>query len=556
MATKSRPTVVLGFLGTTLDQASAERRWDRWRPSVDLCRQDDLLVEHFELISQRSSRPLARQITEDIASVSPQTQVRVHEIEFEDPWDFGEVFEKTDAFARSLEFLPEDEDYLVHITTGTHVAQICLFLLVETRRIPARLLQTSPPRGRKGDQGGCQIIDLDLSKYDRLAQRFRREQGDRLQTLKSGIATRNREFNQLVSRIEKVAAASKAPMLLLGPTGAGKSQLARRIFELKQAQAQLSGRFVEVNCAVLRGEGAMSTLFGHKRGAFTGAVGDRPGLLRAAHGGLLFLDEIGELGLDEQAMLLRALEEGRFLPVGADSEAHSDFQLIAGTNRDLRRLVAAGAFREDLLARIDLWTFRLPGLASRTEDIEPNLDWELERFEQRHGLRASFNREARERFLEFATSPEAAWKSNFRDFNGALQRMGTLAPQGRIDRATVDEEIERLREIWGKPSEPGGLALERHLEPGAVEALDRFERVQLEDVLQVCEGSRTLSEAGRTLFASSLARKSSSNDADRLRKYLARFGLDWRRLQSKLAPEAKPRSELARPARQRHGEQP
>ena len=534
MATNRRPLVVLGFLGTTLDQAPADRRWDRWRPSVDLCRQEDLLVKRFELISQRSSRGLAEQVSADIASISPETRVRVHEIEFRDLWDFGEVFEKTDAFARTLEFLPEDEDYLVHITTGTHVAQICLFLLVETRRIPARLLQTSPPRGRKGDPGTCQIIDLDLSKYDRIAQRFRREQGERLQTLKSGIATRNREFNQLVSRIERVAVASKAPMLLLGPTGAGKSQLARRIFELKQEQAQLSGPFVEVNCAVLRGEGAMSTLFGHKRGAFTGAVRDRPGLLRAADKGSLFLDEIGELGLDEQAMLLRALEEGLFLPVGADSEAQSEFQLIAGTNRDLRQSVAAGNFREDLLARIDLWTFRLPGLASRTEDIEPNLDWELEHFEQRHGLHASFNREARERFLEFATSAEAVWKNNFRDFNGALLRMGTLAPQGRIDRATVDEEIERLRENWGKRPEPASKALERHLEPAQVEALDRFERVQLEDVLQVCESARTLSDAGRTLFASSLARKSSTNDADRLRKYLSRFGLDWKHLQSKL----------------------
>src|SRR6185295_17959475 len=120
MATKRRPTVVLGFLGTTLDQAAPDKRWDRWRPSVDLCRQEDLIVDRFELISMRTARKLAKQVTEDIASVSPETKVSVHELDFDDPWDFGEVFEKTDAFARSLEFLPEEEDYLVHITTGTH----------------------------------------------------------------------------------------------------------------------------------------------------------------------------------------------------------------------------------------------------------------------------------------------------------------------------------------------------------------------------------------------------------------------------------------------------
>src|SRR5207244_11446141 len=98
---------------------------------------------------------------------------------------------------------------------------------------------------------------------------------------------------------------------------------------LKKLRHLLTGNFVEVNCATLRGDTAASTLFGHVRGSFTGAQRDRPGLLRTANGGLLFLDEIGELGSDEQAMLLRALEEKRFLPVGADREVASNFQLIA-----------------------------------------------------------------------------------------------------------------------------------------------------------------------------------------------------------------------------------
>jgi len=110
--------------------------------------------------------------------------------------------------------------------------------------------------------------------------------------------------------------------------------------------------------------------------------------------------------------------------------------------------------------------------------------------------------------------------------------MAPLAPAGRIDRATVEEEIGRLRESWGRPEESKSGALERHLDALAIEELDRFDRVQLEDVLTVCERARSLSEAGRELFASSRARKSSSNDADRLRKYLARFGLDWKRVQS------------------------
>src|SRR5262249_19393517 len=193
----------------------------------------------------------------------------------------------------------------------------------------------------------------------------------------------------------------------MGPTGAGKSQLARRIYELKKARHQIEGAFVDVNCATLRGDAAMSALFGHRKGAFTGAVADRAGLLRSANGGLLFLDEIGELGLDEQAMLLRAIEDKRFLPVGSDREEASDFQLIAGSNRDLWSRVREGAFRDDLLARLDLWLFRLPGLTDRVEDIEPNVVYEVDRFTESSGRKTTFNREARERFLKFATSGEA-----------------------------------------------------------------------------------------------------------------------------------------------------
>jgi transcriptional regulatory protein RtcR len=280
-----------------------------------------------------------------------------------------------------------------------------------------------------------------------------------------------------------------------------------------------------VNCATLRGDSATSALFGHRKGAFTGAVSDRPGLLLAADRGMLFLDEIGELGLDEQAMLLRAIEERRFLPVGSDREVESAFQLIGGTNTDLGEAVRAGTFREDLLARIDLWHFRLPGLADRREDLEPNVDFELEQFARRTGRRVSFNREAREAFLRFATSPGARWSSNFRDLNAAIVRMGTLAPGGRIGRAEVDDEVDRLHLGWGRTARPAQDRV-RQLLGDAADALDRFDRVQLEDALEACASARSLSEAGRILFAASRSRKTSVNDADRLRKYLARFGLD------------------------------
>ena len=344
--------------------------------------------------------------------------------------------------------------------------------------------------------------------------------------MKSGIDTRNAAFNRMIEEIEQVAVRSRAPILLMGPTGAGKSQLARKIYELKKLRHQIGGPFVEVNCATLKGDSAMSALFGHRKGAFTGAAQDRPGLLKSADKGLLFLDEIGELGLDEQAMILRAIEEGRFLPVGADSEAKSEFQLIAGTNRDLVREVAAGRFREDLFARLNLWTFSLPGLADRREDIAPNLDYELERFAEREGTRVAFNKEAREKYLGFAESPVALWKGNFRDLAASITRMATLSPAGRIDSEAVAFETGRLRSLWSTGDAEGDL-LDGLLQADQLKGIDPFDRVQLAYVVDVCRQSSSLSAAGRSLFSASRTERRSTNDADRLRKYLGRFDLDW-----------------------------
>jgi transcriptional regulatory protein RtcR len=531
-----KKTVAVGFIGSTLDRVGkGANRWSHWRPTVGLCQQQDLLIDRLELIHGTDARDigLAERLVDDIHQVSPETQVCLHAMSLRNPWDFEEVYGALHDFAAAYPFDTEHEDYLVHITTGTHVAQICWFLLTEARYLPAKLIQTSPARRRDDEAqvtGTHALIDLDLSRYDRIAMRFQHERLEGLAFLKSGIATRNTVFNRTIEQIERVALRSKAPVLLIGPTGAGKSFLARRIYELKRSRHQVDGRFVEVNCATLRGDGAMSTLFGHARGAFTGAQQAREGLLRAADGGMLFLDEIGELGADEQAMLLKAIEEKRFFPLGSDKEVTSDFLLIAGTHRDLRSRVSEGFFREDLFARINLWTFDLPGLAGRREDIEPNIDFELERHAREQGRLVRFNLEARRRYLNFATSSQASWAGNFRELSASITRMATLADSGRIDEAQVEEEIDRLRRAWGFGQ--GGDELDSLLGEREQE-IDLFDRLQLLSVIAVCRSADSLSDAGRRLFGISRRAKARPNDADRLRKYLARFGLDWNQITGK-----------------------
>ena len=526
--------ILYSFLGTQLDVHGnrgrhGADRWSFWRPSVALAMQEDLHFDEYHIwYDARRFQTLFDGIARDIMTCSPDTAVIPEVMDLNDPWDFEEVYGKLYDFSRLQHFVPEENRYYIHITTGTHVAQICLFLLNESHHLPGQLIQTQPSGRENPARGKYNIIDLNLSRYDLLAKRFAVERENDLAFLKSGIETRNHAFNTLIETIERVAVRSHEPMLLTGATGAGKSRLARKLYELKKLNHQLTGHFVDVNCATLRGDQAMATLFGHTKGAFTGAVKERAGLLKTADGGMLFLDEIGELGLDEQAMLLRAIEEKTFLPLGADQEVGSSFQLVCGTNRNLEEAVAAGRFRDDLYQRINLWSFHLPGLAERREDIEPNVDYELEQFSQKNGQHITFNREARVLFLEFAA--RHPWRGNFRELNAIITRLATLAPGGRIDVKTVQDELRNRANASEQPlatGSDGNALLAAVLGSGYESRYDRFELAQLAEVLRVCAQSKNLSEAGRTLFAVSRLAKKSANDADRLSRYLLHYGIQF-----------------------------
>jgi transcriptional regulatory protein RtcR len=537
----ARERVVYGAIGTVLDRGAQEKRWQRWRPTVAAGLHPALAADRLELLISHgeASAQLGQQVLADLAERRPGLQVRLHTLPPTPLWDLEAVYDVLAEHAAGMAFDEERHDVLAHVTTGTHIMQICMYLLVESRILPGRLLQTNPNRSDPV-LGGFDIIDLNLGRYDRLHRRFEAARREATGLLKDGIETRNAAFNQLIDEIEQVAGRSSAPVLIWGPTGAGKSQLARRIYALKRARGRVKGSFVELNCATLRGDAAMSALFGHTKGAFTGALSERAGLLRAANDGLLFLDEIGELGLDEQAMLLRAIEDGRFLPVGADREVESRFQLLAGTNRDLLARVREGRFREDLLARIHTWTFRLPGLVERPEDIEPNLDHELARQGAALGRRLSMSREARAAYLRFALGPGAPWSGNFRDLGASVQRMATLAEGGRVDEAAVAAELRRLSASWG-PAAPAPAVIEDDVAERLLDALlsaeqraalDPFDAVQLGYTLRVCRGAESLSAAGRTLFSASRLQRASTNDADRLRKYLGRWGLRFEQIRA------------------------
>ena len=523
----SKKTVVIGFVGSTLDQGKKEERWLRWRPTLSLLMHEDLLIDELVLLHDRRNKALVEHLQQDALQISPNTQIKGCQVNIRDPWDFSDMYGALYDFVKSYPFDTENNNYLLHITTGTHVAQICWYLLIDAHYLPAKLIQ-SAPTGKQQPEGEYRIIDLDLSRYSALTQRFEHEQSENWQQLKAHIATKNKDFNQLIQEVELVATRSSAPILIMGATGVGKSHLAKQIYKLKKEKFHLTGRFIDVNCATLIGDSAMSTLFGHSKGAYTGAVNARTGYLKSADNGILFLDEIGELGLDEQAMLLKALEDKLFFPVGSDNEVHTDFQLIAGTNKDLREEVQSGRFREDLWARLNTWTFFLPSLKDRVEDIAPNIEFELQRFANLHQRQLCFHSDALEKYLKFAQSYEATWQGNFRDLTASVTRMATLANGERIGLKEVSAEIKRLQNIWNINDESSKKTLlSEVLMPEKIAQIDEFDRIQLEGVIEVCRKSKSMADAGRRLFSVSREQRQTTNDSDRVKKYLAKFGLSW-----------------------------
>ena len=176
-AAAPQPITVIGFLGTQLDSGRGAGRWSKWRPSVAITQHEDMVVARMELLYTRSHIDLARLVKADIATVSPETEVHLVELSIQDPWDFQQVYSALYDWASAYPFDSEGAQYWLNITTGTHVAQICLFLLVESRQIPSVLMQTAPPKRQRrnmvaGDVGSYETIDLDLARYGVLAERL------------------------------------------------------------------------------------------------------------------------------------------------------------------------------------------------------------------------------------------------------------------------------------------------------------------------------------------------------------------------------------------------
>lgn len=274
-----------------------------------------------------------------------------------------------------------------------------------------------------------------------------------------------------------LAAPTDSRVFITGPNGAGK-EIVARLLHLHSRRAQAP--FVAVNCAAIPAELIESELFGHLKGAFTGAVENKRGKFELADGGTMFLDEIGDMSLLTQAKVLRVLQESRFARLGGSQEVRVDVRVIAATNKDLEEEIGAGRFRQDLLFRLNVIPIRVPGLDQRREDIPLLVEEFMRQFARRTGLKPKrFSREAME------TLQAHDWAGNVREVRNVVERLMIMVAADEITPAVLDLKPGAVR----TRADNGFVTLR--------EARDQFEREYVGRVVEACGGN--MSQAARVL---------------------------------------------------------
>lgn len=362
-------------------------------------------------------------------------------VELSSPTNYAEIYEQVSRELKALR-LPNDAIELTfHLSPGTP-AMTAIWIILSKTRFPAKLIQTSK-------ENGLESVDFIFDLANEYLPEFLQRSSERIERLSSAIPTAP-EFSKLIHRspimreqiqLAQKIAAHDVPVLILGETGTGKELFAEAIHA---ASSRTVKPFIAVNCGAMPKDLANSELFGHKKGAFTGADSARPGHFREAEGGTLFLDEIGDLPLDSQVRLLRALQQREITPLGESKPVKVNVRIIAATHRDLAKDVAEGRFREDLFHRLAVGILNLPPLRERDGDLDLLIDHLLDQINRD----ATETPEAQHKKLSQVARNllvSHGWPGNIRELYHTLLRSAIWSSSATIEEADIQRSLLDIR---------------------------------------------------------------------------------------------------------------
>jgi transcriptional regulator with GAF, ATPase, and Fis domain len=409
----------------------------------------------------------------------PSTATHICGAPLKDPTNYLGILRQIRLHFKTIRAAHPDADFFIAVSSGTPHMHACWVMLAASGEIPATILQSTPPEFVSEGKSPVKEIDLSSDDFPRITLREEsssiedNEEGLDEICRELGIFGQDETFLKMIRQVAAYAPYDDTHILLLGETGSGKERVTELLHRLSPRALR---SLVSVNCSSLPPELVESQLFGHRKGAFTGAVADHAGKFKTADGGILFLDELGELPLAAQAKLLRVLDQGEIEPVGANQPTKVNVRVVAATNRDIRQMVSEGRFREDLYQRFSA-VITLPPLRQRKSDISVLALHLLEEWNRRHKKQRSLSAKA---LTALTAHP---WPGNVRELRRVIAQSAMLTDKSAIGPTDLKFELPITNNARTAIPEPDtGFSLQAYLDAQRSRiierALEKAEHVQ------------------------------------------------------------------------------